>query len=173
VRLEDISAKGGQDDLSDVQINVRLFDNRVIFRVGLAGAEFGVANPGWGELDTITKLARAGLGAVNEAIEMDIGKQTITLVIHLRPMDCSISQVTARLLRSDTLGSIGEDASAYGLSVYRNDISWVVDRSAPFPEALFLRLSRDFEPDVSLEEVARRIHTDQGELLQLLQLEGE
>lgn len=61
-----------------------------------------------------------------------------------------------------------EDASMFGVSAYYGDFSFVIDGSAMFPNGLFIKLTRGFQPGTRFEEMADTIYKDEEKVLRRL-----
>jgi hypothetical protein len=63
--------------------------------------------------------------------------------------------------------------TAFGFSVYSETGVWVVDRSALYPDSLFIRLIHSFPPDQPLVELANTMRNEQERMLDVLRLRIE
>ena len=79
--------------------------------------------------------------------------------------------IISRFVRLDLRSVAGAPVSSLGFAVHRDDLVWVVDKSAAFANALFVRLDRWFGTDDSFEQIARQLNDDEGKLLDMLGLE--
>lgn len=170
IGLESISGKQQPANAGEIQFTFSLLNGRASFNVGLGFASIFVTNPSWEEAELITKLASRGIEAVRTSTKAENERQVITLAMHLKPMDASIRDLTSRFVRADALSVMGNKVRAYGFSVYLEDSSWLVDSSALYPDALFVRITRTFVPTMSFQEVATTLKKDEDSLLDLLQL---
>lgn len=169
VGLENISANQNPSDASEIQINVELLNKKAVFNVGLGASRLSVTDPNWSEMESIVRLAQAGIGAVLSIAAPDLEKQQITLNMHVKPDVSTQKEIGARFLRLDE-ALFGHDIRAYGFAAYGEDGHWVVDPSGLYRDALFIRLQRSFEVNVTLELVAAMLQEEQGRLLAALGL---
>jgi len=58
----------------------------------------------------------------------------------------------------------------FGVSVYHNDHSFVIDGSALFPGNVFIKLLRSFVPEKRFEEMAKVLHADEENVLEKIGL---
>jgi hypothetical protein len=170
VGLESISVKPFPTNASEMQMSVDLLNKRFSFVVGLGAGSLFVLNPNWEEVELITKVARAGIGAIRAGTNTEIDKQVLTLSVHLEPQGRSVRDITSTFVSLDASPMLGENIRSYGFSVYTDNSSWVVDASALYAGALFIRLTRVFGPGASFEEIAGVIKTDEDHVLELLRL---
>src|SRR2546425_12318944 len=64
VSLENVSHKQNPLNFSEVSTTFSLFGGRLAFNVGLGASGLLVTNPSWSEADLISKIANAGVEAV-------------------------------------------------------------------------------------------------------------
>lgn len=170
ITFENISWKALPINANDVQIVCDLFNKRMTFTVMLGVVSLLVTNPNWSEVGLVGAVVRAGMGAVQASTSGVTKEQGVTLAMHLRPQGKSIQDVTTRFRAISSGPGIDAGLRGYGFSVYGHDISWLVDLSAIYPEALFVRTSRVFGPSVSFEDIAVSLKKDEDEILEILQL---
>lgn len=171
VGLENISWRLYPANASEVQISCELLNRKVVFSVGLGSASVFVTDPVWSEADRIRQITSAGMEAVGKSTEAKTETQTLTLAMHVKPLAQSIRSITSGYLRMEHPRSQKGQPRGYGFSVYWDDCSWVVDTSALYPDALFIRIARSFKPEAPLEEVVAGLDSEQAEVLKMLQLE--
>lgn len=167
--LNNIRGRQQPADASEVQLSVDLFDDRATFRVGLGALSLLVMNPSWDEAEPITRIASAGILAVSSSTGAQVDKQSVTLAMHVKPKVRSIREITSSFVRVED-SMLGGTIRAYGLAVYCDDSSWVVDSSVIYPESLFIKLDRNFSSQTSFDDLATALKRDEGAVLQLLGL---
>ena len=170
ITLADISAKQNPSNAGEVAIVFSLQDSRLTFSVGIGAATLVATNPDWSQEQLLSQIAMAGLQAVQSSIGVTFRQYLISLLMHAKP-----ERLTLRELSADFLGLKSPKISrptikARGFSVYADDFSWVVDSSAIYEGALFLKIVRTFDPTVPFPEMAEMLRADQSELLGTLQL---
>jgi hypothetical protein len=170
VSLSDISANQSPANAAEYQTTVELLNRRFVFSVGLGVAKLSVTNPNWSEVEQVARIINAGLTAIRSTTDAEISQQTVHLSMHLKPRGCSIYELTSRFISPETALVMSDQPLAYGFSVYSTDTTWIVDLSALSAEVLFVRLSRSFNPNVSLEEIFSSISRDQEKALEALRL---
>jgi len=65
----------------------------------------------------------------------------------------------------------GQVIKMYGISVYQDDSSFVIDKSVRYLDSAFVRLYRRVGPSTSFREIAEILHQDELRALGLLGLE--
>jgi hypothetical protein len=170
IGLEHVGGKQNPANLSELQMTFNLLGGRVVFSVGLEYSSVFVTNPNWGEADLIIRVAKAGTQAVLEAAKPAINRQQITPAMHLKPEGRRVSSITSRFVNADIPAVEPSAIEGYGFSIYRGNGSYVVDKSALYPDALFVRIMRTFGPDKPLEDLAKDIGQEEAGILELLNL---
>ena len=170
VGLENISANQNPTDASELRINVDLLNKKAIFSVGLGAASLSVIDPNWSEAAVIIRIAEAGLSAVKTTAAPEFEKQQLTLVMHLRPSRLTLRDIGSGFLNLQEEALVGDDIRAYGVAAYREDGHWVIDPSTVYPDALFVRLQRSYDVDVSLASAAEMLRDEEGRLLAAVRL---
>lgn len=170
VGLENVTAKESPANASEIQVNFNLLNWKAVFGVGIGSASLIITNPDWSEAEIIKKIARAGLEAVVRSSKAEIEKQLATLLMHLRPRGKSIHDITSKFVHSNLGKTIGERTRGFGFSVYGEESLWVIDLSATYSDALFVRITRNFNGSVPIENVALELQKDENRLLDMLEL---
>lgn len=171
VTLENVSYRQNPTNLAEVSVTFVLLGGRLAFTVGLASVSLLMKDPSWSETELVTSIAKAGVGAVVESAAVTLGQQRSTIAMHLKPVSGQVKDFVSALIRPSEAALTGDDVRAYGFSVYRQDSSWVVDTSASYPDALFVRIDRTSAPNVPFEQIASTLQQEEITLLGLLHLD--
>ncbi len=170
INLENVSWKQNAANYGEIQVTFNLLNWKILFNVGLGAVTVSVNNPDWSEAAFISRIAKAGIDAVQASAKAAVEKQLITLSMHLQPQGRSVREITSKFVRLGGEGEKGEKVRAYGFSVYREDSYWVVDSSALYSEALFLKIFRTFGGTVPFEQMAGTLNKEENDVLELLEL---
>lgn len=170
ITLANIAAKQNPANAGEVAIVFSLQNSRLTFSIGIGAATLLVMNPDWSQEQVLDQMATVGLQAVRSGTGVTFRQYLISLLMHVKPERRTLREVSADFLslKSPTISS--PTIKARGFSVYADDFSWVVDSSAMYEGALFLKIMRTFEPSVPFLEMAAKLREDQSELLGTLQL---
>lgn len=171
VSLQSIYHRQNPTNWAEIGTTFTLFGGRMAFTVGLGSTVFSMKDPSWSEEELVTNVVKAGMPAVLSSGDIALENQSATIAMHVKPISGSIREYVSGLAVPAVPELSGSDVRAYGFSVYRHDSSWVVDASALYPEALFLRIDQFLGPTVSFEEIASKLRNDETRLLDLLNLE--
>ncbi len=172
VSLEHVTFKDDAKNLAEEATNFTLFGGRATFSIAPGGCALGVVNPNWSEAGVIAKIAMAGTGAVLNAVRAEADRQFGSIIMHLTPAAGTIGDLTAKFIKFDVNKLVGQP-QCYGFSVHRDDLLWVVDKSAAFQNSLFVRMDRWFRSEDSFEHIAIQLRDDETKVLDLLGLEVE
>jgi hypothetical protein len=170
IALANISAKQNPSSVGEVAIVFSLQNSRLTFTVGVGAATLLVTNPDWSQEQLVSQVAMAGLQAVQSAAGVTFRQYLLSLLMHVKPERRTLRDISANFLSFKSPRILSPTVKARGFSVYADDFSWVVDSSAMYEEALFLKMVRTFEASVSFAEMASVLRADQGELLGSLDL---
>jgi hypothetical protein len=100
---------------------------------------------------------------------VDVGQefqfQQTTLGLHIKPLaQKPFRQVVTEFVNAKALGS--DAAAMFGVSVYHDDYSFVIDASGAVPGGLFVKIVRNFPPDERFEDMGKAIYADELGVLQ-------
>ena len=172
ISLESVTFKDNPANLGEEATNFSLFGGRFLFSVNAGACGLLVRDPNWSEAELIMNVASAGITAVLDATGAVVEKQAASITMHLELSTGTIREITSRFVRLDADQFPGGALKSFGFSLYREDFTWVVDASAAFANALFLRIDRWFRPDASLEQIAQSLEQDETRVLELLGLQA-
>ncbi len=173
VALENITFKEDPVNVGEIATHFAFPSGRFVFSIGVGAIGFFVTNPNWSEAELAAKVLRTGLDAVRKALGTTIEKQVVNISFHAKPSRGSVRDFTANLVHLKASPVPEKSIRAYGLVMYTEDSTWVVDASALDADALFLRIQRTFSPDVTLDTISAKLHEDEKNILGLLRLEVE
>ncbi len=166
VGLGDISWNSQATSLGDLQVTFSVPKLGAAIRLGLETLTFDAANPDWSDAPNLIEMFDAVQAVLKQNADYEVAKQEVALAMHVRSGDQDLQGVMRQFVNVEKLGS----AEMYGLSVYRNDSSWVIDKSLRYEKAYFIRLNRTFEPSLGFSEIAMSIYKDEVTVLGLLGL---
>jgi len=170
IALTNISAKQNPANVGDVAILFSLQNGRLTFSVGIGASTLVVTNPDWSQEQMIAQVAGAGLAAVQSSSAVTFRQYVISLLMHVKPERRLLSEITADFLTVPSAKISSAKIRGRGFSIYADDFSWVVDSSAIYDAALFLRIVRGFQTTATFAEMAAALRADQNELLSTLRL---
>jgi hypothetical protein len=142
------------------------------FTVGLGRLFISAENLDWSESERFISGMNAAMSAVREASKYEIASQQLTLGMHVQFKVKAQTDVTAPLLTPLALKLLDGEVKSYGIILNRNKSSIVIDGSAAFANALFVRIIREHSAEIPLQEVAARLHKDEEVLFDVLGIEG-
>lgn len=170
ITLRNVSVKDNPANVGEVAIIFSLENGRITLSVGIGGSTLLVTNPDWSQEQLISQIATAGLQALQSSSGVSFRQYLLNLVMHVKPERRTLREVSADFLSFRSPKISGPTIKARGFSVYADDFSWVVDSSAMYEGALFLKILRSFGTSASFPEMAAALRADQSELLGTLHL---
>lgn len=167
VELSDVSFTKEPANLKENQLTFNVTKLNAIIRIGLDQLVFVAINPNWAEAASLVDLFEGSIQHVKTIGQSEVTSQELVLAMHIQKTAGSFENNLAALVNTKALGS----ASMYGVSMYRDDASIVLDKSLKYQNALFLRLYRKFGPKKHFHEIAETLFRDELEALKMVGLD--
>jgi len=167
IGLGDISWNKDSSTYKDFQITFNVPKMSVLIRLNMDAATFVASNPDWSEAPALIELYETAMHTIRQTTKGEISSQEIALGMHVKPGEKSFKDLMSGLVNTSLLGP----AKMYGISVYQDDSSFVIDKSVRYPDSAFVRLYRRVGPSTSFREIAEILHQDELRALGLLGLE--
>lgn len=169
--LENVGIRQQISNMNELQLNFNLprFSTTVQLTVGTM-AVF-VNNPSWDQAGQIIQIATAALGAVRDSASIRLQNHQLSLAMHLMPSKRTPREITSQFLsiEQSTIASLGETRN-FGFSIYGTESAWIVDASALYADALFVKIVRTFAAETTVPQMASVLEKEEKQLLQLLGL---
>jgi hypothetical protein len=163
VPLENVSWNSAAKNVGEIQLNFSAPSLLANIQIGISGVTMTAFNVVWSNAKTLVAFFQAAVDATKGSAQEDFQSQLATLAFHIKPGPWAFKEVLAQFVNAKALGA--DDANMYGVSVYRNDYSFVIDGSVVIPGGAFVKLIRSFGADKRLEEVAAVILRDEETVL--------
>jgi hypothetical protein len=172
ISLENVSYRQNAANLGEVAVTFLLLGGRVALTITLGFASVLVRDPNWSEAQLLTDIVRAGNGALfGSRNGLVSANQRVSVAMHVKPLTGQIKDLLARIVHPSQGVLTDSDVTAYGFSVYREDCSWLVDKSVLYSDALFVRVERVTGATIPIEEIASTLRKDEMILMDLLNLD--
>ena len=168
VGLENVTWNQAAKNASEIQLTIGVPSLIAGIQFGLGGLTMSVLNPDWSRAPQYVSLFQTSLDELRASVGEEVQSQQTTLAFHVKPGKEPFRDILAKFVNAKSLGS--EDAAMFGVSVYYNDHSLVIDGSALFPGNAFVKLLRSFLPEKRFEEMTKAIFADEEQVLQKLGL---
>lgn len=168
VGLENVTWNQAAKNASEIQLTFGVPSLVASVQVGLGGVTMTALNPDWSRAPQYVSLFQAGLDGIKATTGHELQSQQTILGFHIKPGKEPFRDIVGGFVNAKALGS--EDAAMFGVSVYYNDHSLVIDGSAVFPGSVFIKLLRNFSPEERFEEMAKTLYADEETVLQRLGL---
>lgn len=169
VGLENVTWNQAAKNVAEVQLTFGVLSLFASIQVGVAGVTMTAFNPDWSRAPLLISMFQAGLEALKESTAQNLESQLVTLGFHVKPREARpFKEILSEFVNAKALG--GEDATMYGVSVYTNDYSFVIDGSGVIPGGVFIKLIRNFAGEKRLEDIATTLYKDEETVLHRLGL---
>jgi hypothetical protein len=168
VHLSNVSIKQAPTNLGELQITFEIIRQRVVFNLFLEAASLFATNVGWGDAPNLRKMVEAIQPSLVRSANVEVANIQATLAFHITPRGKDVRQITKKFAPPGE--AVDESVTAFGFSIYRGDSSRVVDLSLLHPNSLFVRMIRNFEQSVSLNDIEAALRSDQASILDLIGL---
>jgi hypothetical protein len=169
VGLENITWNQAAKNAAEIQLTFVVPSLLAGIQVGIGGVTLNAVNPDWSRAPVFVSLFQTGLDALKGSTGQEFQSQLATLGFHVKPGGARpFKQIMSELVNAKALG--GEGASMYGVSVYSNDYSYIIDLSGSVPGGVFIKLIRNFTAEKRFEEMAKTLYADEEAVLRRLGL---
>jgi hypothetical protein len=138
------------------------------FNVGIGRMWYYAENLDWTEADQAISCMSAGITALKEASNCEVASQTLTLAMHVQFKDKPVAGVTAPLLSSAALGLLDGEVKVHGIILIRDKATILIDASAGFANAIFVKIVREHLASTNLSDAAERLRKDEISLFETL-----
>jgi len=165
VALKDFSWNKDPNTYQEIQLTLTVPEMNAIIRVGLDSATFIAVNPDWSRAPALVELFETAWGSITGT---EMGTQELALAMHVMPGNRHFGDTMQKLVNAHVIGP----ATMYGISVYQEDSSLVIDKSQKYEGGLFLRLYRKLEPGIPFSDVGTIIYEDELRALRFIGLES-
>ncbi len=168
VPLENVSWNSAAKNIAEIQWSFSAPSLLANIQIGIRGVTMTAFNFAWSNAKALVAFFQAGVDAIKGSAQEDFQAQLVTLAFHVQPGPRAFKEVLAQFVNTKALAA--DDANMYGVSVYRNEYSFVIDSSVLIPGGAFVKLIRTFGADNRLEEMAAVIYKDEETVLRQLGL---
>ncbi len=167
VSFENVFWNSTAKNIAEIQLNFNAPNMLTGVQLGVNGVTMTAFNVAWSTMKVTAGFFQAAADAIRQSCG-EFQSQLVTIAFHLKPGKVPFKEVMSQFVNGKGLGAA--DANMYGVSVYNNDYSFVIDGSAIIAGGAFIKLIRNFAPDKRLEEMAGLLYKDEESVLRLLGL---
>jgi hypothetical protein len=167
--LEQIVIRQQTLNVSEIQVTFSLPRVGVMVNLSLGNLTIVLNNPDWSRAAELVEVTTAAVEATKAGAETSMQQQHLSLGMHLIPKGKTPKELSSRFVTLDEKSAayLGKIKSS-GFSLYAEDSTVVVDASALYPEAIFVRVTRIHGGKATLAEMAQMLDRDETETLALL-----
>jgi len=168
VELTDFSFNKDATNVGETYLHIAIRKLNSAIRVGLDSVTYLAGNPDWSMAPQLVELFDSVSSSIQKFINETPSSQQLTLAFHVTSGAVDLHEKTSQLVNHGVLG----EASFYGISLYHEHGSMVIDKSLRYEGAAFIRLTRSFEGILTFAEIAPQIYEDEVKTLSLLGITG-
>lgn len=168
VELTDITFNKDAANVGDNYVNFAITKLNAAVRVGLDHVTFLIGNPDWSMAPQFVELFDSISAVFRDFVGSQPTTQRLTLAFHVTPGNLSLKEKTSHLVNSKRLG----EADFFGISLYQENYSVVIDKSLRVDGAAYIRIQRTFSGLLSFAEIAPQLYEDESKALSLLDITG-
>lgn len=168
VELSDFSFNKEAANVGDVYLNIAVRKLSSAIRIGLDTVTYIAANPDWSMAPQLVELFDTTSALVQKFLGQIPKSQNLTLAFHVTVGDLDLHEKTSQLVNCALIG----EANFYGISMYHEYGSTVIDKSLRYDRAAFIRMQRRFEGVVSFGEIAPILYDEEVKTLALIGISG-
>jgi hypothetical protein len=159
---------------SEQGVKLKIPAKAVGFFVGIAACKFSRDNTSWETAEETIQILDLALSTLHSiADDVEIKTRKTMLALHVQPKTLSFVRFIDPLI-APQLTSLGEGELKTAAIVVRwGNRKITFDGSSYVANGIFVRLERDFSPDISYGEIAAQLKADEDEIIGILGLEVE
>ena len=168
ITLADVTWTKEPSNYKEIQLTITVLQMNATVHLGLDSATFIAYNPDWSRAPALVELFETAMANIRKVTDAQIASQEAALAFHVVPGEENFGLLMTNLVNADVLGT----ARMYGISLYREDSSLVMDKSLRYDGAVFIRLNRTFSASASFSEIAAMLYKDEVRALGFLGLQS-
>jgi hypothetical protein len=166
VGLSDFSFAKETSSVGETALTILIRSLNASARIGVDSVVFAAANPDWSEASSLSTAFEKVAQAVYQTVQAPPSYQETTLALHLVDESIDLRAASAKLVNTSLLG----DAAFYGISIYRETGTLLIEKSLKYDDAIFLRVQHRFSGHEPFAVIAAAIYKEEVFSLGLLGL---
>lgn len=156
---------------SEQGVKFKLPKQKVSFFFGPASCKFTKEAATWDGADEMLRILGAALEVLVTIGGVKLGKRSTSLALHLQPKNLPFKELLWPFLSPMIAKLENSQAEAMAYVVRWKGRRITIDGSAAFANGVFLHLERDFDADISFDEIKTTIYNDEVAMFKLLKIE--
>lgn len=166
IDLERVSGTENAKNLKEAQIIFALANPPVLVNVGMGGITMAIGNADWSDAPVLVDLFQTVLDNAARLFEGNVATHHTVLGLHLKPGIRPFRQILNQFVNAKALGN--EDASSFGIALYGDEYSLLLDNSGAVANGLFIKITRAFAAETKFQDMASKLWNDEESLLRRL-----
>ena len=174
-KLDGVELKTRSEKLSDQAIVFRRTNPAtpgLSLTLGFGKVLVSAENVDWSEAQQLIEAIAAAMATIIDETKAEIESQHVGLGMHIQLKTRQRNEVTAPLLSPLAYRLLDGDVKFPGIILQREKSSVIIDASAAYANALFVRMFREHRAEAPLQELADTLLRDERQLFEVLGLEG-
>jgi len=147
--------------IRDAQLIFNVEELASTIKVGVETATFSSVNPDWETAEQLLSMFDLVMSTIKNRGKAELLRQEAVLAMHVRPGVGSLKDTMATLVATDKIGP----GQMYGVCVYGDDFDLLLDKSLRYPDAVFIRTTRRFSPNIGFPDIAAAVYGDEMKAL--------
>jgi hypothetical protein len=168
VELTDFSFNKEAANIGETYLNISIRKLNSAIRIGLDSVTYIAGNPDWSMAPQLVELFDNVSANIQKFVGETPNSQLLTLAFHVMPGAIDLHEKTSQLVNREVLG----EAAFYGVLLYYERHSVVIDKSLRYEGAAFIKLQRNFEGFLTFAQIVPQIYEDEVNALNLLGITG-
>jgi hypothetical protein len=171
IRPQDVKYKNPAA-ANDASVSFELALGRIVLHLSHAGFTLTVQNADWSQAELVAQVVESCWKAVDAILDIKVNRHELQIGMAFIPEGKSQKEITKsfavpwQLRQTDDLGMCG-------LILYTATGTFVVDRAAANPQAMYAKITHRFEGQTAFSEMLKQLQDDETWLADALRLEFE
>lgn len=158
---------------SEQGISIKLPEKRVTAFFGPASCKLSRDNADWASAEEVIEILRTFLSTLTSVSGAELANQKTAIALHLQPRTVKYIDLLKPFL-SPEMQRLNDDEVTTGACV----VKWkkrrvTLDGSAVIANGVYVNLEREFAPEVSFEEMAIQLKSDEDSVFRMLGVEED
>jgi hypothetical protein len=143
------------------------------FFVGVASCKFSRDNTNWETAEETIDLLDTGLSALIAVTGINIKNRKTLIAMHAQPKTSPFIRFIEPLIAPQVTSMESGDVTTVAIVVKWDNRRVTIDGSGLLANGIFIRIERDFTPDIPYPEIAKQLNADEDQVFAMLGLEAE
>lgn len=171
IRPQDVKYKNPAA-ANDASVSFEIALGRLVLSISHTGLTLVIVNADWSQAEMVTQLVEACWKAVESTLGIKASRHEAQIAITIVPEGKSQQELTKSFAAPWRLRP-GDESEMCGVIIYTAHGTFVVDRAAANPQAIFVKIVHRFDGQMAFPEMLKQLYEDELWLASTLELELE